>query len=721
LSTGLRRLRRGDLTAFALLVILVVVLPMLYVSAERVVYSSDYSGFQDAAVSTALELRSRLAGGVRAMLGLGFLVWRSTGWDYSLLPAVLPAPIVLALHAGRLTYIVTCAVLYLLPLVLLLGANAALLTPEKKRAAFWIGVLTAVALPALWIPTLRGYPDAGAAALVAFAIIVFVRDTEFRLRRTPITIGVCLAVAILFRRHYAYPAISLMAVIATCGLVAAVERWRLAQPRPTSAGVLPREISGGIWTGAWLAGALLLIGPMFVYRALRTNYTELYASYMKPPTIMAAWFGQHFGWIAWMLAALGYFVAWRFHTLTVRRLVLVLGALVLTLGLWTFRVRQIGEHYALHIVPLIALGHFALVWTVAQRARRGLPRSLFFVAAGLYALVNGVRGLAPSHYVPSQLAGTRWLADSTPPLRWSDYGEMMRLVSDLRRVAGRGEPIYVAASGELRSSSLRSADRMLDDQFRDGVTAGDLTWGSRLFIPHTPHIDSRDGNPTSALLTAKYVLVATPVQYHLPPDQQRIVRAAVEAFTDGWAMARDFELLPGGYTLGHGASVKVYRRTRPSNEAAALEMFARFRAALGPKYQRPPLIYLGSRTDVRVGGSRSGDRAASVPLASDTVALVLADTVSRGGHLRAIVRTAGSGCETVRLTAMTLSGESLVPNVATPTAPQMGAGLIDLPLSGAGSAVLIHVWREAAEQAGQSCQMTLSDVRVDVPTLPQPG
>jgi len=38
------------------------------------VYSSDYAGFQDAAVNTALELRERLASGVHATLGLAALV-----------------------------------------------------------------------------------------------------------------------------------------------------------------------------------------------------------------------------------------------------------------------------------------------------------------------------------------------------------------------------------------------------------------------------------------------------------------------------------------------------------------------------------------------------------------------------------------------------------------------------------------------------------------------
>ena len=172
------RLRRTDVAAFAVLLALTVTLPALYVSAERVVYSSDYAGFQDAAVNTALELRERLASGVHATLGLEALVWRSTGWDYSLFPAVLPAPLMLAVHGGRVAYIVTCSVLYLLPFVLLLGATAAML-----------------------------------ATLIALALVAFLRDMRFERRSTAAAIGVSLAVAILFRRHFAYPALSLLGVI----------------------------------------------------------------------------------------------------------------------------------------------------------------------------------------------------------------------------------------------------------------------------------------------------------------------------------------------------------------------------------------------------------------------------------------------------------------------------------------------------------------------------
>jgi hypothetical protein len=704
--------RRADLAALTALLALTVTLPALYVAAERVVYSSDYAGFHNAAVDTALELRARLATGVHAVLGLASLVRRSTGWDYSLLPAVLPAPIMLALHGGRVAYIVTCAVLYLMPFVLLLGATAALLAPDRRREAFWTAVAVAAALPALWLPTLRGYPDAGAAALVTGALAVFLGDMQFRRRRTAAAIGVLLAVAILFRRHFAYPALSLFVVIGACGLLSAVERLRGGGRDRSAARAAAADVLAPATTALWCAGTLLLLGRPFVSRALSTNYTELYASYMRSPPVIAGWLFDHFGWAAWILTIAGYVAAWRSRVLDRRRLGVVLGTLLLTLGLWTFRVRQIGAHYALHVVPLVALGQFALAWTVGRRMR-GVSRALLVTGAICYAAVNAARGLAPVGAVPPPLESTRWLAASTPPLRWADYGEMLRLVHDLRRVAGRSDPVYVAASGDLRASTLRSADRMLDDPFRRGARARELQWGSRLYVPHTPHVDSRDDNPTGALLRAHYVVVATPVQYHLDPDEQRSVRAAVEAFTTSWPLADDFEILPGSYTLADGARVSVYRRTRPSAERVALETFARVRAALRRAHERPLVTYLGSRTDVASSGSGPRERTVSVSLSSDTAAFVVADSGRPGSHLRATVQTTGAGCAQARISVASLPGDTLSPDVSPVEAARPPQAGVDLPLRGAGSSVLLRVWRDSipAAPAGR-CVLTLADIAV---------
>ena len=706
-----RHPRRSDLLALTVLIALMVLLPMWYVSSERAIYISDYAGFQDAAIDLALEARRRLASGFRPTVGLGVLVWRSTGWDYSLLPAVLPAPVLLALHGGRIAYIVTCALLYLLPCALAIGGLAASLSTPPSRSAFWMGVAVTVAIPAFWVPTLRGYPDAGAAALVAIAVLLYVRDPAFRAQWTAAGIGVALAVAVLFRRHYAYPALSLLVVIGASGAWSLVVRRSAAPALAWWRGLSP-EMSGALRTSLWCAGCALLLGAPFVLHATSTDYMTLYASYMVPPREILGWIIEAFGWLGCALAALGYLLAWRWRTIDRKRVALVLCIYVLTLLVWIFRVRQIGPHYVLHFVPLVALGQFALVRTVAQRLS-GPGRVTFATAALVLAGLNLVDGLAPARTLPSPLDGTRWFASSHPPLHWSDYDEVTRLVKDLRRIASPSQPIYVASSRRLRSSTLLSADRMLEDPFRVVGDVRKVQRRNRLNVPHSPHVDSRDDNPTGLLMRVAYVVVATPPQYQLAPEQQRVVRAGVEAFSPGWELASDFEVLPGSYTLETGARVRVYRRVRPSTLGVALRTFARMRAARVGADARGQPIPLSTEMLVEMGaGTRGGPTITmGLPQNPDTLSLVLPSAAPMDTRLRATAQLNGVSCGRITLSAAPLAGDTL-PSTAAVAAVETGApATLDLPLRGAGSAVLLRVWRAAGtDPPANACDLKLRGI-----------
>jgi hypothetical protein len=709
-SENSRPLRRSDLLALAMLVGLMVLLPIWYVTSERAIYISDYAGFQDAAIDLALEARRRLASGLRPTVGLGVLVWRSTGWDYSLLPAVLPAPVLLALHGGRIVYIVTSALLYLLPCAVAFGALAASLSTPRSRGAFWAGVGLTVAMPAFWVPTLRGYPDAGALALVATAVMLYVRDTAFRARWTAAGIGVSLAVAVLFRRHYAYPALSLLAVIGASGVLSLASR-RSAPPALAWWRGYSAEMSGAIRTSLWCAASMLLLGAPFVWHATGTDYIALYASYMVSPRKIVGWIIEAFGWIACIAAMLGYLFAWRWRTLDRKRLTLVLCIYLLTLLLWTFRVRQIGPHYVLHFVPLVALGQFALVWTVAHQVSRPVRVPIATAALVLLGL-NLVHGLAPARTLPAPLDGTRWFASSHPPLHWSDYDEVMRLVKDLRRIAGTSEPIYVASSRRLRSSTLLNADRMLEDPFRAVEDVRKVPRRNRLNVPHSPHVDSRDENPTGALMRAAYVIVATPPQYQLAPEQQRVVRAAVEAFSPGWELASDFDVLPATYTLETGGRVRVYRRVRPSTLAVALRTFARMRAAHVGADERGQPIPLAAGTLVRMDdGTRGGPTMTmELPPNPDTLSLVLPREAPLDTRLHTTATLNGVSCGRIALSAAPLAGDTL-PSTATVAVVETGPpATLELPIRGSGSAVLLRVWRDGATPLINGCNLKLRGV-----------
>ena len=116
-----------------------------------------------------------------------------------------------------------------------------------------------------------------------------------------------------------------------------------------------------------------------------------------------------------------------------------------------------------------------------------------------------------------------------------------------------------------------------------------------------------------------------------------------------------------------------------------------------------------------MSGSGRDDRAADVPLASDTVALVIADSAGRTSHLRASMRAAGTGCEQVRVSALALAGDTL-PSTGTAAAPMQPAeGVVDLPLNAAGSSVLVHLWRDSQRPNTGSCRVSIGDVVVTTP------
>jgi hypothetical protein len=643
-------------------------------------------------------MRSRLATGVRATLGLATLVWRSTARDYSLLPAVLPAPVLLVLHGGRLTYILTTALLYLLPCALVLGALAAQLAPDRRRAAFWTAVGTTAAVPVFWLPTLRGYPDAGAAALVAAAVALFVADMRFRSWWTAPGIGVCLAVAILFRRHFAYGALAVLTVVAafsTIPLLAA--RWRAAAGGDPAWRAGVHRTAGAIKAALWTAGALLVLGEPFVARAARTNYTTLYASYMQPPAVIIDWLGSSFGWAAWALAIAGYAAALYWRTLDRERLAVVLAVYGLTLAVWTLYARQSGEHYTLHATPVVVIGQFALVWTAARLVRGWRWALLVLFGAG-YVVLNAVAAFAPSDAIPAPLRGSRWLAPSMPPPRWTDYDEMLRLVRDLRGIAGRSEPIYVAASGRLRSSAVRQADIMLNDPLRPGATAGAMRMGNQLNVPKSPQVDSRDDNPTGLLVRAAYVVVATPIQYHMDPGQQRLIRAAVEAFTHNWEISADFTPLPETYVFADDVRVRVYRRVRPTSLPVALRTLARVRAILRRPHERPRPMHLGEgEVAIREG---TGDGATiEAPLRQDPVPLVFLDSAAAGTRVRAVASMEGTACGPLVVSAAALAGDTLPGPVVSATYEAGAPRTLELTLPGAGSAVLLRLSRAKVDAA----------------------
>ena len=91
-----------------------------------------------------------------------------------------------------------------------------------------------------------------------------------------------------------------------------------------------------------------------------------------------------------------------------------------------------------------------------------------------------------------------------------------------------------------------------------------------------PAVDSRDGLPYG-IAGAEYIIVASPVQTHLSPGDQRAVTVPAEMLMGGTGFSSAFEKMGEEFTLNGGVKVYVYRRTRANTEEEMAEVWERIK------------------------------------------------------------------------------------------------------------------------------------------------
>jgi hypothetical protein len=561
---------------FAFLLVMSITFVAAYISHERAFYWFDYVTYEWILDKLATALQTS------PLLALKN-AWRSTGSDYSDYPTLLLLPFRWALGDSRLVYILSVTVLYSVPLGFVLGGIATkLIRSANSRAVHWSGALIAIVTPLFWAPTLRGYVDAGAALLVAIAVWVYLQDVTLRYRWQIGAIGFLLGFTPLFRRHFAYAGIAFFAAMV---IQAMIRSFTLRQqPRRAFRAFIGNLTRIGV-TGLVSVATIALLGKHFLLRVLHNDFTSLYASFEVPLTQALQFYGISFGWVAWLLAALGFAIGLKTRVLVrpaATFVILFYGILCLV---WVVKVRQLTVHYTLHFTPLVILGLIAFGWTVwltLNRSLRQIGLALFIA----YLSINALMGLAPVSFLDqTPLRPTRFgmtilpetigaplselFAANNPPMWRSDYAEVARLIDDLRSKTPNGEPIYVGESSSLINVTLlMNAEMILHHQ-------------KSLNFLSLQDVDSRDSYPLKEFLQADYIAVATPFQYNIRPEDQDLVRLVGRVFSDDWQIAQDFKQLPETYQFANNVKVNLYQRQQSTSIKTAIATFENMKAFMG--------------------------------------------------------------------------------------------------------------------------------------------
>jgi hypothetical protein len=116
--------------------------------------------------------------------------------------------------------------------------------------------------------------------------------------------------------------------------------------------------------------------------------------------------------------------------------------------------------------------------------------------------------------------------------------------------------IYVLASSGILN------DEILRDACQFDVKKRNFCY----HVLPTNHVDKIHGFPRQLLIDATYLIVTKPVQYHLSPEDQRVIGMPAEKILAGDEIGISFQRIPDEFTLDNGVTAWIYKKIKPINK-----------------------------------------------------------------------------------------------------------------------------------------------------------
>jgi hypothetical protein len=534
-----------DIYCLVGLIALTSIISTIYISHEQYFYFWDYSHYSDLVNELASKLRESPIKAIQCFID--YLVD-----DYTQIPSLPLLPFALLFGNSRQVFILSLALVYIVPFCLVTGKIATEILPLHSRYIFWSTAFLTLFTPATWVSILRGYPDLGGASIISLAILLYWKDPLLKKRNQIIQLAGLLAFSAWFRRPFAY---SVRAFLLTIFLVSILDYFthRKQDLKPAS-----KEFRRIIIQIGKIIAWFIIFSPVLILKVLFIDYRTLFASYELSTYEVSIYYIDEFGWLVFILIILGYTLGLFNQMGHSRKYIFFLLMGVISIAQWIFFAKQNGSHYTTVFISFVIIGLVILIFFSIGKLNKNHKKLAFILSLLIGIIINNMLFALTSLGETSLKLRSLFPVTKTP-LHRSDYNEVARLIHFLREHSGKNKAIYVSASSQtLTSDTLLAAEQQV--------------YGTKqLNVLRTSNIDSRDTYPLNELLKSHFVVVATPTQYHLPAQEQKVVKVAVDAFEESWAFSKDFQKLPVEFFLEHGVKVKIYQRIRETPFSTILE------------------------------------------------------------------------------------------------------------------------------------------------------
>ncbi|HJP81598.1 MAG TPA: hypothetical protein VJ841_04350 [Candidatus Saccharimonadales bacterium] len=505
-----------------------------YVKTEKTVYYWDNSAYWTTAI---------------ALLN-AFHVSFHTGWemlqksfetDYNALPIVPFLPLMDMFGVGRVKFILLTTNLYLLPATLLFTVLALRRLGKKPvrnlLVPFILLFAAASFFPPLLRPVLTGQIDV-VGLLVIVGIVWICSKARFSSFSAAglsmaLLLGFSICLLIVLRRWYSFWVLG--AAIAY-GVSFWLRDWRNI-----------KRILWWIFYLAIAAGVTLgILAKVFPYllQAYLLDYHDLYSAYM-----LGGAFGNferffyYFGIVSLLVAVVGMVAAFMKKSIRMGSSVALFVVLqgVISYILFT-RTQSFSAHHYYLLLPFFLVGMTFILLAIDMVQKKKIR----FILYGALTLLAAGMTLSAFVLPTNMLASVRgaFFGEVSPPVVRNDLQEIRELAAFLKAERQPGDMTYVIASSDTFNDSL-FRDVTLPEEYVEDVLA-------------SAHVDKRDGFPNQ-FFGATYVIVADPVQTHLPTGQ-----AVVTVLANDILQGRVTNLIElKDFKIDNGVTLRVYRKTAP--------------------------------------------------------------------------------------------------------------------------------------------------------------
>lgn len=459
-------------------------------------------------------------------------------------------PMLIALPFSKLgyeftSYVKLCCVMFLIPSAIIQGLTVVKMISNKKICAGWIFVIAVVlslCFPNNLYSAFQGFIDVAYLVPMSASMYLFV-DYDFgriSLSRN-IAIALTLILTWICRRYTIFFLIGYVcALLIKAGFAYYYNR---------RAKMLKTIIINFFQIGGISLAILIIVFPHFFFRALLTNYGEMYSAYDAPLIDKLRSLCAPFGLVTVVVLIIA-FLGIRRQSQFINYWALLGLAVSETFVFWKTQNMAVQHRMILNL-PVILMCLMVLEWWNNDsdncfRLHRVVSRySKQIMYIGIVMMLsNFIFAFSPK--LSFKMSGIV-MAQRYYPLKRYDIPQLQMLTDKLNQLTyGTNDGIYVAASGSvLNYDILRKMDMP----------------NSPNAIPNlynTSDVDLRDGF-SADFLHAKYIVTTDPVQTHLATGQEVVTYLAQEVMNEKSYIGQHYKCIDQ-IELDNHVIAKIYEK-----------------------------------------------------------------------------------------------------------------------------------------------------------------